>query len=331
MRWAEPAWLIFLVLAIVPLILEWRRPRLAWPSLTLFPRGTGRIIGLVRWIPPLLRSLGLAALVLAMARPQTVAGQVRIAGRGLAIVLVLDRSSSMTAAEPTEDKTEIARLDYARRTLDEFIANRPEDLIGLVAFANYPDLVCPPTLDHETLRAALAAVKPARSIDDGTNIGDAIAWSCEALRSSQTTKKVIILLTDGANDPAVPNPLDPTEAASLAHSLGITLHTIAVGVAGGLVHGVEPTSKLPVPALADGPDIELLKRLADLGGGRAFHAENPGELSMVFEELDQLESSPISGYIRTRYSERFGAFAILAVSLFALDRLWSTTRKCRIP
>lgn len=331
MRWAEPFWLILLTLAAVPWLVEWRGPRLAWPGLALFPKGFGRVGALRRWVPPALRSAALACLVLALARPQTVAGQIRVAGRGLAIALVFDRSSSMTAIEPDAGGGGRPRIESARLRIDEFIQRRPDDLIGLVAFANYPDLLCPPTLDHETLRAALAEVGPAGAIEDGTNIGDAVAWACESLGPTRAIRRVVILLTDGANDPAVPDPLDPLEAADLARGLGITLHTIAVGRAGGLVHGVEPSTNLPVAALGDGPDLDLLAGMAERGGGRAFQAAAPDDLVPVFEELDRLERSPISGFIRTRYRERFGAFAAIALGLFAVDRLIAASRGARIP
>src|SRR5438552_2199301 len=77
------------------------------------------------------------------ARPQSVGGQTRVAGRGVAIVVALDRSSSMTARVGAT-----TRLDAARRTFARFVRGRPDDLIGLVAFANLPDLACPPTLNH---------------------------------------------------------------------------------------------------------------------------------------------------------------------------------------
>lgn len=326
MRWAEPAWLFLLPVALVPWLVARRSPRLAWPSLGMIPRRPARRAALGRWISPLLGSLALAAIVLALARPQAVAGQIRIAGRGLAIALVLDRSSSMTAVDG-----ERTRLETALSTLDRFVRGRPDDLVALVAFANYPDRLCPPTLDHETLRVALAGIEPAGSIEDGTNIGDAIAVACDALGPSTSLRKVIILVSDGANDPAVPEPLEPLEAAGLARSLGITVHTIAVGRPGGIVRDVEPTTGLAVPALSRGPDLELLRAMAERGGGRSYHAAEAGELPAIFEELDRLERGPVSGYVRTRYREIFGPLAAAAAGLIAIERLLSATGRARLP
>lgn len=329
MRWAEPGWLCLLVLVAWPWLVEARRPRLAWPALALFPVPTGRRAAFKGWLGPALGSAALACLVVALARPQSVAGRTRVAARGVAIALILDRSSSMTTADGGGE----TRLEAARRTIDAFIAGRPDDLIGLVSFANYPDLACPPTLDHATLRAALAGVGPARPGDDGTNIGDAIAWALDALRRTTPRRKVLVLLTDGANEPAVPDPLDPERAARLAHELGVTLHTVAVGAPGGIVRGVEATTGLPVPVRirSEGPDLALLGRLADLGGGRTFRAGSPGDLAGIFATIDRLERSPVTGEIRTRYRERYAPWAVAGLLLLVVERALAGSGWGRLP
>jgi Ca-activated chloride channel family protein len=133
---------------------------------------------LLRHLPALLRGLALGALAIALARPQTVGGVIRIAAQGVAIVVALDQSSSMNAVDfPTDrDTRRISRLKAAKDTFIRFVAGRPDDLIGLCVFANYPDLACPPTLDHRFLAETADAIGPARPGDDGTNIGAAIAW-----------------------------------------------------------------------------------------------------------------------------------------------------------
>ena len=230
--------------------------------------------------PGLLRGLAIGALAVALARPQTVGGVTRIAGQGVAIVVALDQSSSMSTADfPADrDTRRISRLEAARTTFTRFVAGRPDDLIGLVVFANYPDLTCPPTLDHRFLVDSVAAIRGARPGDDGTNIGDAIAWGLDALRNTNPSKRVLVLLTDGNNEPAVPRPLDPDVAATLARDLGVTLHTIAIGRPGGIRHGTEPGTDKPVLTEVEGPNIPLLERLARITGGRAFVATDADAL-----------------------------------------------------
>jgi Ca-activated chloride channel family protein len=331
MRLAEPAWLILLLLVPWPWLARRSRPRIAWPSLDGFAGRRASGLARLRHLPPTLRALAIAALVVALARPQTVGGQTRVAGQGVAIVVALDQSSSMNTVDSPGEGNTVSRLSAARTTLARFIEGRPDDLIGLVVFANYPDLRCPPTLDHEFFLETVRSVRSARPGDDGTNLGDAIAWSLDALRAAQSKKKVLVLLTDGRNSPAVPRPLDPLAAATLARDLGITLHTIAVGQAGGIVRAVEPDTKLGITTQVEGPDLGLLQRLAERGGGRAFVAQDAQALAQVFTTIDALEKSPVRGTVRTRYREGYVPWVGLGLALLAVDRLLSAGRLRRLP
>jgi Ca-activated chloride channel family protein len=335
MQFAHPGWLLLLLLVPLPLVLDRARPRILWPSLAGFAddrrKRSGRL--LFRHLPALLRGLALGALVIALARPQTVGGVTRIAGQGVAIVVALDQSSSMKARDFPADRgtRRISRLEAARTTFTRFVEGRPDDVIGLVVFANYPDLACPPTLDHRTLVETVAAIGPALPGDDGTNIGDAIARALGALRDTTPSKKVLVLLTDGNNDPAVPRPLDPEQAATLARDLGVTLHTIAIGRAGGIVRGTDPATDLPVMAEVEGPNLPLLERLAAITGGRSFVATDADAMEDVFQTIGELEKSPVKGEIRTRYDEKFAPWAALAAALLVIDRLLVAGPLRRLP
>jgi Ca-activated chloride channel family protein len=201
----------------------------------------------------------------------------------------------------------------------------------LVAFANYPDPTCPPTVDHAFLKDLVGALGPAGPADNGTNIGDAMAVCLDWLLIAAPRKKVLVLLTDGNNEPAVPEPLDPEEAAILARKLGVTVHTIAIGHRGGVFQGVDPDTRLPVAAEVAGPNLSLLKRLAELAGGRSFVAADTDSLAKVFDDINKLEKSPIRGEILTRYNEHYASWAAAALGLLVLDRLLSIGRLRRLP
>lgn len=331
MRLAEPAWLLLLALIPLPWLWQRARPRIAWPTLHGFRRAPAAGAGWLRHLPSVLRGLAVGALAVALARPQEVGGQTRVAGRGVAIVVALDQSSSMSAGDFPTATGPISRLEAAQQTFSRFVQGRPDDLIGLVVFANYPDLACPPTLDHAFLLEAVRTLRPARPGDDGTNIGDALAWALESLRAAPPRKKVLILLTDGVNSPAVPDPVDPEAAARLARDLGVTLHTIAVGRPGGIVRFREPVTGLAVPAEVEGPDLARLERLARLGGGRPFVAADARSLDDVFRTIDALEKSPVRGTVRTRYRERYAPWVGVALALLVLDRLLAGGRLRRLP
>jgi Ca-activated chloride channel family protein len=333
MQYLHPLWLWLAVLVPVPWIVDRLRPRMAWPSFDTF--STSRRLGWnwFRALPPLFRGLAIGALAVALARPQTVGGVTRVAGQGVAIVVLLDHSSSMNTVDFASDGQTrvISRLEAARRTLTQFVKGRPDDLIGLVLFANFPDLVCPPTVDHAFLTESIAPIRSARPGDDGTNIGDAVAWGIDTLLVAPPAKKVLVLLTDGNNEPAVPNFLDPGESANLARELGITLHTIAIGQRGGVERGVDQRTGRPVVAEFAGPNLPLLESMARSAGGRSFVATDADALSDIFRTIDRLEKSPIQGQILTRYEEHFAPWAAASLGFLVLDRVLALGRLRRLP
>jgi Ca-activated chloride channel family protein len=344
MRLAEPGWLILLLLVPLPWWFQRLRPRIVWPTLDGFGRKGPKGLRRLALLPLLLRAIAIAALAVALARPQSVGGRTVLAAKGVAIVVALDHSSSMNTRDfppeaedpaPRPSESPSSRLDAAKATFVRFVEGRPDDLIGLVVFANDPDLACPPALDHAFLVEQARAVRTARPDDDGTNIGDAIALAIDALRKAPPKKKVLVLLTDGHNSPArttSPPPLEPEAAAALARALGVTLHTIAVGKKGGVVHTPEPVTKLQRAAgELEGPDFALLERLATIGGGRTFAATDAAALRAVFATIDALEKSPVRGVGRTRYREEYAPWVRLAVACLVLDRLLTAGRLRRLP
>jgi Ca-activated chloride channel family protein len=333
MRFAQPGWLWLMILMPLPWLLERARPRIAWPSLDGFATKRRANWVWLRHLPGLLCALAIGALAVALARPQTVGGTSRIAAQGVAIVVALDQSSSMNTVDfPTDRGTKkISRLEAAKMTFTEFVKGRVDDLIGLVAFANYPTLAYPPSIDHSLLIESVESVRPPGPQDAGTNIGDAIAVGLDALLVAPPKKKVLVLLTDGHNEPAGPKPLDPVEAAVLTRDLGVTLHTIAIGRAAGPPPGIDPTRERPAQGEAEGPNIPLLEQLAELTGGRSFVATDADALSEVFRTIDTLEKSPVRGQILTRYNEHFAVYAGVALTLLLVERFLRQGRLARLP
>lgn len=333
-QFADPGWFWLMVLMPLPWLLERWRPTIGWPSFEGFGRRRSGWIWL-RWLPSLLRALAIAALAAALARPRTVGGHTRIAGKGVSIVVALDHSSSMKTVDFPADRgtRTISRLDAARETLERFIEGRPDDLIGLIAFANLPDLVWPPDVNHPMVAAHARAIRPARPDDDGTNIGYAIALSVETLVESSPRRKVLVLLTDGHDQPAVPTPLaiDPEQAAILARDWGVTLHTIAIGRPGGIVRGVDRQTQQPAMAEVTGPNIPLLETLARTTGGISRIATDADALARIFREIDRLEKSEVRGQILTRYDEHYAVWVAMALGVLVLDRLLAQGRLRRLP
>jgi Ca-activated chloride channel homolog len=334
MQFAHPGWFWLMVLVPLPFLLERWRPRIGWPSFEGF--ASRRRPGWVwlRWLPAVLRGLAIAALSLALARPQTVGGVTRINGKGVAIVVALDQSSSMKTTDFPADRgtRTLSRLDAAKVTFEQFVAGRPDDLIGLVAFANYPDLVCPPTLAHGFVAETVAALRTARAGDDGTNIGDALAVGVGALVESSPRRKVLVLLTDGNNQPARAHFPNPEDAAILARDWGVIVHTIAIGrPGGGILRSIDRKTEQAAMTEVTGPNLELLETLARLTGGISRRAVDTDALDGIFREIDQLEKSEVRGQVLTRYDEHYAQWAGLALALLVVDRLLAQGRLRRLP
>ena len=335
MRFDAPYWFLALLLAWWPLWRVRARPGLPWPTLRGFAKAPRGLSWLGRILLPTIRTATLVGVVAALARPQTVAGTTRVQGRGVTIVVALDRSGSMRS-EPLGDGPDApGRLAAALRTFEGFVRGRPDDQIGLVTFGNLPETACPPTLDHDFLLATASGVlEPDPTLEDGTNLGDAIAWAVADAKAVRAERRVVVLMTDGRHRPAigpvVRDPIAPEAAATLASRLGVRLHTIAIGVPSpsvGHSEGEDRAAEIPT----DGPNVELLRRLASLGGGEPFEAAEPGDLEAVFRALDRLEPGTLRGLIRTRYQEWYGLVAAIALGLLPADLWLAAGRLRRVP
>lgn len=332
MIWGRPWGFWALLLVPTPWLWGFFRGRIGWSSVGLFPKSRITTGTLFAWAPNVLQAAAIGALAIALARPQTVGGRTYIKARGVTIVVALDRSSSMKTSDVATPQGPISRIEAARRAFVRFVVGRPDDLIGLVSFANYPDTTCPPTLDHKVLLESIEALKTARAGDDGTTLGDAIAWALHVARDTSPQKKVVVLITDGHDSPGVSNPLDPIDAASLAARLGITVHTIAIGPASGVERRRQAdTAGLDLIRETEGPDIALLEKIAIAGGGRAFVATDSAALDLIFQALDSLEKSPLTGKIEIRYKEHYQAWILAAIAALTLERIVVAGRLRRLP
>jgi Ca-activated chloride channel family protein len=263
----------------------------------------------IAWLPRALHVLALLALVLALARPLARVA-LPLTRQGIDILLCLDVSSSMRADDLRPGRT---RLDVTKAAALAFVEKRPDDRIGLVTFARYPDVVCPPTLDHGALAALLQGVMQVEedSDEDATGIGMALARAAQALRRGGSASKVVVLLTDGEENVAradAPEEIAPLEAARLCEELGVRVYTIAAGIG---------------RRTADGQEVEIdtrpVQEVASLTGGAFFAARDASAVERVYEVIDELERSAFDAP-RYREVERFLPFLLLALALLLLAR-----------
>ena len=344
----------FLLLLLIPVLLMARnRGRgggtLRFPSTQAAAR-TGRSLRRrLAGLPPFLRALSLTFLTIALARPQRGLERVRDINKGIAIEMVVDRSGSMNAEMEYRGKR-LNRLDVVKRVFEDFVLGngaglpgRPNDLIGLIAFARYPDTIAPLTLAHGALPRFLDTVKIVkRRSEDGTAIGDAIALAAARLKTAEETltdidpeagdryeikSKVIILLTDGANNTGRRS---PSGAAELARSWGIKIYTIGVGGGEAVTTIQTPLGSYKVPT-GPGVDEATLSGIARATGGVYRRADSARALERVYREIDRLETTDIESVRYVDYREIFPPFALLSLLFLTADVLLSNTWLRRIP
>jgi Ca-activated chloride channel family protein len=331
MHFASPR--LLWLLALLPLLFFVRGRRggaaaVRYPS-TAVVREVGRAArARFGWVPQVLRVAGLALLVVGLARPQVVHAHQRVEASGVDLMLAVDVSGSMEALDMQRGGAPESRVDAVKDVVARFVAARPNDRIGLVAFAGGPYLVSPLTLDHDWLARNLARLRTGL-VEDGTAIGSALATSVNRLRASDAKSKVVVLLTDGVNNAGS---VQPRVAAEAARALGVRVYTIGVG----------STGRAPVPVRADDgttrvvmADVDIdeasLQSIADTTGGRYFRATDTESLARVYAAIDALERTPRTIERFEQRQERFAGFVGPGLLLLAFEVLLRATLFRRIP
>jgi Ca-activated chloride channel family protein len=324
MSFARP-WLLLLLVGLV--LWWWRRRRGDSPAARYSDISIPAAVAIRRWwvaLPPALRSIALASMIVAASGPRVGGDTVEVKQEGIAIVIVIDISSSMLA----EDFAPSNRLAVAQRQAVAFIRGRTADRIGLVAFAGEALTQVPVTLDYAVVEQAVMDLKIG-SLEDGTAIGSGLATAVNRLRKAPDKSKVILLLTDGENNKGL---IDPRTAAATASAFGIKVYTIGVGTIGeapiptGRGLGGFRYEMLPVRI-----DEPLLREIAAKTGGRYFRARDSEALSRIFHQIDQLEKTPIQVTRYTKYEEATRPLILLGLGALALELLLGSTLVVRVP
>jgi Ca-activated chloride channel homolog len=275
-------------------------------------------------LPAVLSMLAVAIMAVALAGPRTPDAQTKVSREGIAIMAVIDRSGSMHARDLVKDDLSIDRLSVVKDVFRQFVlggeagGGRPDDPIGLIAFARYADSLCPLTLDHGNLVSMVDDLEIVSERDeDGTALGDGLALAVERLRQSTAKSKVVILLTDGVNNAGA---IESGQAAELAASQQIKVYCIGAGTDGLAPFPViDPfTGREHLQPTYVEIDEEALKEIADKTGGRYFRATDKDSLASIYAEIDRLERSKISEVRYLQYTEHYKPLVIAALGLMAV-------------
>ncbi|WP_354699419.1 hypothetical protein DSM112329_05136 [Paraconexibacter sp. AEG42_29] len=256
-----------------------------------------------RWIPSALALAALAALVFAAAHPER---SVRVALQEASIVLVTDHSGSMAATDVAP-----SRMEAAKSAASTFVDKLPGDVkVGIVAYSATPDDVQPPSTNHTATKDAIAR----QTANGGTATGDALEAAVALLRPKKTdrTPAAVVLLSDGTTTQGS----DPIDAALMAKSLRVPVYTVALGTQDATVPNPDPFGQ-PLPAV---PDPETLRRMAEVSGGRAFTAQDAGQLGAIYKSLGSALGSKKETRDATGYPLVAGFALLLGAGGLALRR-----------
>ncbi|MBU2514368.1 VWA domain-containing protein [bacterium] len=299
-----------------------------------------------RWSLLILRLSAILLFLIAFARPQKGLEMIRTSREGIAIQMVIDRSSSMKNPLTYKGK-ESDRLDVVKKVLEEFLKGndgklrgRGNDMVGLSSFAGFVEENAPLTLDHNTLVSFAKTIRPATRIEDGTMIGDAIYYSTlrlvsvdELLQNAgeknndyNVKSKIIILLTDGQQ---TRGGKDPLEASEFAKENGIKIYTIAI-VSDQNYQQQNSVFGQFFSLMNNQLDTRLLEQVAEITGGKFAKATSGESLVEIYEQIDQLEKSSFNENFTT-YREIFPFFVTIGFCLLILEQILSQTLFRKIP
>ena len=282
----------------------------------------------------------LTLLIVACARPRRGDEKIVLRAQGIDMIFAVDMSGSMGAFDvPSELKTrrELAaalrsgelrdRLETAKEEIARFVGMRPNDRIGLVGFAEFAYSFVPPTLDHDWLLTRLKTLRPGQ-IGDATGIASPIVSAVSRLKNSDSPRRVLVLFTDGADN--VAHRVTPEQAAEIARECKVAIHTVGIGGDRAVMVADTPFGK-QLHTYAGQFDEPRLRRIAELSGGRYFHAGDAAGLRDVMERINALETTSREQPKFIEYREYAPHLALAAAAFVLLGFLAMQTWKLRLP
>ena len=316
-------------LSIIPLMIfwYWKRnkkltPDITFSTLKVFSEIKPTLKEKLIHLPFALRTLAVALLIIALARPQSFSTGENVYTEGIDIAVLLDISGSMLAEDFKPN-----RLEAAKDVIDNFISGRTSDKIGLVVFSGKSFTQCPLTIDYSVLRNLLGEIQSGM-IEDGTAIGLAIANGVNRLKDSKAKSKILILLTDGVNNAGE---VDPITAANIAQTFGIRIYTVGVGTRGSAPYPFQTPFGIQYQMVPVEIDEAILKQVANITDGHYFRATNNKKLEEIYKEIDKMEKTRVEITSYRNASELFYNLALLALLLLLLELVLSRTYLQRLP
>jgi Ca-activated chloride channel family protein len=324
---AQPGFLWLLV--IIPCLIagyifihKKNQPKISFSSFENFRGSVPTLRQRINILPFVFKVLAFAAIIIALARPQSSSGGQNITTEGIDIVMALDISSSMLAEDLKPN-----RMEAAKRVAQDFIDSRPNDRIGLVIFSGESFTQCPMTSDHAVLKNLFSGIQCGMLID-GTAIGEGLGTAVNRVRSSKAKSKVIILLTDGVNNQGE---ISPQTGGEIAKTFGVRVYTIGVGSQGTAPYPVRTPFGIQYQNVPVDLDEPMMTQIAEETGGKYFRATNTAKLKEIYASIDKLEKTKIAVQEFRHKTEEFYPLVLLALLLLALEAILKYTVLKTIP
>lgn len=334
-------WFLLAALLAVPAVWWSVRSsgRVVFSSLRALPHGGDTWRTRLAWLPDALLGLAIVALALALSGPRKGDQSSRVRRDGIAIMMAVDVSGSMRALDLSAKNRELTRLDAVKDVFSRFVlggsklGGRPDDAIGLVAFARYADTRSPLTLDHGNLATAARQLDFAEEHEDGTHIGAGLELAVTRLAEwkpkQQAVGRIAILLTDGESNV---HEIDEDTAIDDAIKAGVKVYTIGAGTTGiAPIRVTRRDGSSDLMQMQVSIDEATLRKIADKTGGQYFRATDHASLDKIYAQIDQLERTTIEQDQFTEYRQFYGWFVIAAMALVVLAFLLRGTLLRRLP
>lgn len=331
LRFATPYFLFLLLL--LPALIWYRLRRHRPPAMAhsaLFPTADipASPVLRLRLIVPAFKYTVLCLMVVALARPQWGTQRTEVLTEGINIILAMDLSESMAALDFKQKGHVINRLEAVKGVVQEFVAGRSGDRIGMVVFGTHAYTQLPLTRDYNTIVSMLDRLEIGAA-GKSTAIGDAIGISLKRLVDIQSKSNIIILLTDGQSNAGE---LSPDTAAEIAVQKQVRIYTIGVGTRGKAPFLVkDPLFGERYVYQQVNIDEEALQAIADKTGGLYFRAENMSGLEQIYNTIDAMETTEVKVDIFAEYNELYHWLLIPVLILLTVYVILRNTRYLVIP
>jgi Ca-activated chloride channel family protein len=281
----------------------------------------GAILANLRW-------LALALFIVALAQPRLLRGESHVKASGIDIVVCLDLSGSMRSEDFGPGQS---RIKLAKEVLGKFIDNRPNDRIGLVAFAKDAYIAAPPTLDHDYLQHQLERLDIGVINESATAIGSALMTALNRIKDLKDKSKIVILMTDGENNSGK---ISPLTAADAAQALAVKVYTIGIGRQGTAPYPTgrrDQFGRMIYQEMAVDVDEETLTKIAQQTGGKYYRADTAETLRKIYADIDRLETTEVEVKKYQHYDELFGQVAIAGLAVLVLEMILAQTVWRKLP